>query len=96
VSWADSLRSASSTSAPSWPEPSRRSSVSSKSAGTVTWLATVVVVVLVGVVVVLVLVVLVLVEGRISAVGSSRGAGFCHTDRDVEAPKLGNRLSRIA
>ncbi len=28
--------------------------------------------------------------------GSSGGTGFCHTDRDVGAPMLGNSVSRIA
>jgi hypothetical protein len=66
-------------------------------AGTEASAATVVDVVVVDVVVVLV--VLVLVDGELSvsaAAGSARGEGFCHTERDVESPKLGNKLSRMA
>lgn len=31
-----------------------------------------------------------------TAAGGSAGAGFCHTDRAVDAPMLGNKVSRMA
>ncbi|HEX4981274.1 MAG TPA: hypothetical protein VFV63_06230, partial [Ilumatobacteraceae bacterium] len=57
---------------------------------------TAVLVVVLVVVLVLVLVVLVLGAGVLVSAASSAGAGFCHTDCVVGAPRLGNRLSRIA
>jgi hypothetical protein len=49
------------------------------------------------VVVVLLLVLVVLaIAGVLVGTGSSRAAGFCHTDCVVGAPRLGKRLSRIA
>mgnify|MGYP003478232760 CR=1 FL=1 len=52
----------------------------------------------VDVVVVDVVVLVVDVELVVAAAGTSAsgGTGFCHTDRDVGAPMLGNKVSRMA
>jgi hypothetical protein len=47
-------------------------------------------------VVVLVVDVELVVDVNTVATGSSGGTGFCHTDRDVGAPMLGNNVSRMA
>lgn len=54
-------------------------------------------VVLVGAVVLVVGGLVVVEEGMtIAAAGASAGAGFCHTDRGVDAPILGKSVPRIA
>jgi hypothetical protein len=47
-------------------------------------------------VVVLVVDVELVVDATTVGTGSSGGTGFCHTDRDVGAPMLGNNVSRMA
>jgi hypothetical protein len=64
----------------------------STTSGTVTATTLVLVVLVLGAELVGVLV----AAGVLGVAGSSGGAGFCHTDCVVGAPRLGNRLSRIA